>query len=161
MPSLQSSHEPQIAGTRPGVSEATLLYLIKQLELVVRSCLEAVLKEVGLTVTQYTALTVLERRPGLTSAELAKNSFVRAQTMGQVTNELEERGLITRQNDPANQRRQPLSISDAGRALLDQVEPAVEEIEAQMVAALPRLEVRRFREALRSCRYALGDRWAH
>jgi DNA-binding MarR family transcriptional regulator len=155
------SPAPSIDGTRPGLSEATLLYLIKQLELVVRSRLETVTRDVGLTVPQYTAMTVLERRPGLTSAQLAKNSFVRAQTMGQVTNELESRGLIVRHEDPGNQRRQPLSVTEKGQQLLDELAPAVEQIEAQMVAALPRAEIRRFREALRSCRYALGDHWAH
>jgi hypothetical protein len=57
--------------------EITLLYLIKQLELAVRSHLDETVRDAGLTALQYTALTVLERHPELTSAQLARNSFVR------------------------------------------------------------------------------------
>lgn len=46
-----------------------------------RAQLEVILRPAGLTALQYTALTVLERHPDLTSAQLARNSFVTAQAM--------------------------------------------------------------------------------
>ena len=61
----------------------TLLYVIKQVELALRARLDEVLRPAELTVLQYTALTVLERHPNLTSAQLARNSFVTAQTMAE------------------------------------------------------------------------------
>ncbi len=45
-------------------SNATLLYLVKQLELAVRARMDEVVGGEGLTPVQYTALTVLARRPG-------------------------------------------------------------------------------------------------
>ena len=64
--------------------DVTLLYLIKQVELAVRQALDDVVATADLTTLQYTALTVLERHPGITSAELARNSFVRAQSMAEM-----------------------------------------------------------------------------
>ena len=40
----------------------TLLYAIKQVELAIRSHMDAVLRPMGVTALQYTALTVLRRR---------------------------------------------------------------------------------------------------
>ena len=62
----------------------TLLYLMKQLELAVRARLDDLVRADGLTALQYTALTVLERHPDLTSAQLARRSFVTAQTMAEM-----------------------------------------------------------------------------
>ena len=42
-----------------------LLYLVKQVELAVRSHLDNLLRPAGLTALQYTALTVLERHPDM------------------------------------------------------------------------------------------------
>src|SRR3569833_4141376 len=62
------------------VTGPTLLYLIKQLELAVRSRLDEVLRPAAITPLQYTALTVLERRSDLSTAALARNSFVTDQS---------------------------------------------------------------------------------
>ena len=140
-------------------ADVSLLYLIKQIELATRSRLDAATQEVGLSVTQYTALTVLERRPGLTSAELAKNSFVRAQSMAAVTSDLEQRGLVSRESDPNHQRRQLLSVTAPGLDLIAQIRPAVDWIEDQMVSSLTAAKVEELRETLRRCRFALGGGW--
>ncbi|MEP6842582.1 MAG: MarR family transcriptional regulator [Pseudolysinimonas sp.] len=145
----------------PNTESVALFYLIKQVELAIRSRLESVTREVGLTVTQYTALTVLERRPGLTSAELAKNSFVRPQSMAAVTSELEQSGLVSRTLDPSHHRRQLLTVTGTGNELLEQLGPSVRRIEAQMVSALATDDVNHLRQALRDCRFALGGGWPH
>lgn len=149
------------AASAAGRNNVTLLYLIKQVELAIRARLESVVREQGLTVTQYTALTVLERRPGLTSAELAKNSFVRAQSMSAVTAELEDQGLIARKRDPSHQRRQLLTVTDSGQELLTRLRPAVGWIEEQMVSELNSADVGSLRHALQLCRFALGGGWPH
>lgn len=155
----ESVQDPVEPGGAP--EGATLLYLIKQVELAVRARLEVVVRAEGLTVAQYTALTVLERRPRLTSAQLAKNSFVRAQTMSAVTAELEGRGLVAREQDPAHQRRQLLSVTPEGRSVLRRLQPEVTRIEERMVSTLEPERVGELRGALQSVRYALGGGWPH
>jgi DNA-binding MarR family transcriptional regulator len=71
---------------------ASLLYLIKRTELAVRARLEELLKPAGITALQYTALTVLQRRDGISAAQLARDSFVTAQSMADMVRALERRG---------------------------------------------------------------------
>jgi DNA-binding MarR family transcriptional regulator len=94
------------------------MYEVKQVELAVRALMDEVLRPAGVTTLQYTALTVLAGRDGLTSAELARNSFVTAQTMTDMVAALERRELITREQDPAHGRRLLISLTDKGKAFL-------------------------------------------
>src|SRR3954454_25056272 len=98
----------------------SLLYAVKQLELAVRAHLDELLRPAAITVLQYTALTVLERRADLTTAELARNSFVTDQTMADMVTGLDDRGLIVRDTDPRDRRRRVIRLTPTGERLLDQ-----------------------------------------
>jgi DNA-binding MarR family transcriptional regulator len=97
--------------TRPERTPASILYVVKQLELVIRARLDAVLRPSGVTALQYTALSVLERRPTISSSDLARSSFVRAQSTHDLVSALTKRGLIERSVDPANRRRLLISLT--------------------------------------------------
>ena len=137
--------------------EPTLLYAIKQVELAVRAHMDALLKPMNITALQYTALTVLRRKDGLSSAELARNSFVTAQTMGEMLATLERRGLVIRQTDPGNRRRTLNSVTAAGKTLLDDHAEKVAELEERMVAGLNIRQREALRGYLNSCRQRLGS----
>jgi DNA-binding MarR family transcriptional regulator len=145
---------------KPGSPPAspTLLYLMKQVELAVRARLEELARPVGLTALQYTAMTVLERHPDLTSAHLARHSFVRTQSMSDLVTALLERGLIERHRDPADRRRLVIALTDAGRRLLDQLRPEVVALEDEMLAPLSESQARALRRAMLNCREALLGR---
>jgi DNA-binding MarR family transcriptional regulator len=117
--------------------EPLTLYLVKRLELAIRAVMDDRLRPRGLTTLQYTALSVLRRRSDLSSAQLARRSFVRPQTMHQMILLLEERDLIERRRDPGNRRVLLISLTPAGRALLHECDPVVRAIEAEMVAGMP------------------------
>jgi DNA-binding MarR family transcriptional regulator len=135
----------------------TLLYLIKQVELAVRGELDQVAGAHDLTAVQYTALTVLERHPGMTSAALARNSFVRAQTMAEMVTYLLGRGLVTRERDPDNRRQFLLSLTDQGQAVVDQLRDPVSAIEDRMVETLDGGQVEILRTYLTRCRRSLNQ----
>jgi DNA-binding MarR family transcriptional regulator len=139
----------------------TLLYAIKQVELVSRAHLDDLLRPSGVTALQYTALTVLRRRDGLSSAQLARNSFVTPQAMADLVTALERRGLITRDRDPDNRRQLLISLTDAGHVLLAQYEPAVRALEEQMLADLDQTEREALADYLNRCRAALAAEPAH
>lgn len=135
--------------------QPSTLYLIKQLELAVRAVLDDALRPLGLTTLQYTALTVLARRGGLSSAQLARRSFLRPQTMNVMVRTLEERGLISRDRDPDNRRVLVASLTDQGRDLLDRAAPEIDGIESCVHAGMtPRRGVE-FRAALQQSLAAL------
>jgi DNA-binding MarR family transcriptional regulator len=140
-------------GTAQG--EPTLLYVMKQVELAVRSALDEIVRPDGLTALQYTALTVLERHPNLTSAQLARNSFVTDQAMADMVSALRGLGLIERHRDELDRRRLVLALTLDGRRLLDRYRDKVAALEDRMLVGLTDRQIERMRESLLSCRAAL------
>lgn len=131
--------------------EPMLLYLVKQVELAVRARLDDIFRPIRLTALQYTALTVLERHPDLSSAQLARNSFVTAQSMADMITTLEGRGLIERHRDRADRRRLVVALTTGGRAVLDRYRDQVTALEGQMLAGLSTAEISRLRRNLHTC----------
>jgi len=132
-----------------------LIYLIKQVELGVRRPFGDVVNVHGMNLAQYTALTVLVRLPGITSSELARRSFVRAQTMAETVNVLIEGGLVRREPDPDHGRQMLLYITDAGVERITAMSDDVRTVEDDMLRELTDEEVDQFRSYLRRCRDAL------
>jgi DNA-binding MarR family transcriptional regulator len=135
---------------------ASLLYLVKKLELAVTTELERVTSIAGLTPVQYTALTALERHPGITSAQLARNSFVRAQSMAEMVSGMMQRGLISRERDPKDGRHYLLSLTPKGSALVESLRAPVRNIERLMAADLTPTQTEALRGYLDTCRRALS-----
>jgi DNA-binding MarR family transcriptional regulator len=140
------------ATSRPRPS---LLYAVKQVELVVRAHLDDLLRDSGVTALQYTALTVLARRDGLTSAELARNSFVTPQAMADLVTALERGGFILRRRNPDNRRQLLISLTPEAYALLDRFDGPVAGIEARMVGGFDAADRERFRDYLNRARWSL------
>jgi DNA-binding MarR family transcriptional regulator len=129
--------------------DITLLYLIKQVELAVRQALDDVVATADLTTLQYTALT---------SAELARNSFVRAQSMAEMVTFLLGRGLVSRERDERNRKQYLLSLSADGQRTLDELHDAVADIESRMLEGFDVGQTEILRTYLVRCRHALsGD----
>ena len=142
------------AGPAPreqGRVEPMLLYLVKQVELAIRSHLDDMFRPIGLTALQYTALTVLEYHPDRSSAQLARESFVTAQSMADMITALERRGLIERHRDPGDRRRLVVALTAAGQDVLDRYRDQVAMLEARMVAGLSRPQIASMRRSLRAC----------
>ncbi|MFD5648701.1 MarR family winged helix-turn-helix transcriptional regulator [Streptomyces sp. NPDC127039] len=134
----------------------SLLYLVKRTELVVRARLEELLRPAGVTALQYTALTVLERHDGVSAAQLARDSFVTAQSMADMVRALETRELIRREPNPRNRRERLILLTETGRRLLaDYAEPTAR-LEERMVAELGPDEIDHFRDALNGAWRALS-----
>lgn len=133
------------------------VYVIKQLELALRPRLEAACAEAGMTAAQFTALTVLRRRPGTTSSDLARRSFVRAQTMAGTLEPLIEQGLVRREPDPGHRRRIRLFLTDAGVRAIDRLEPRVVELEQTLLGGLDEDERELFADYLLRARQAMRD----
>lgn len=142
-----------MVGTKTGPS---LLYMVKQVELVVRSHLDELVKPAGITALQYTALTVLERHDGLSAAQLARDSFVTAQSMADLVRSLESRGLIRRERNPRNRRELLILLTDSARELLTGVAGPVRELEERMVRELTAHQEEQFRQALSKAWHALS-----
>ncbi|MFK4103327.1 MarR family winged helix-turn-helix transcriptional regulator [Streptomyces sp. NPDC019531] len=134
----------------------SLLYMVKQVELVVRSHLDELVRPSGITALQYTALTVLERHDGLSAAQLARDSFVTAQSIADLVRSLQTRGLVRRERNPKNRRELLILLTEEGRALLAQHEGPVRELEERMVRDLTAHQTEQFRQSLTRAWHALS-----
>jgi DNA-binding MarR family transcriptional regulator len=72
-----------------------------------------------LSPSQTAALATIERHGPLTPSELAVRERVQRPTVTRVLARLEEAGLVERAADPADRRSSLVSVSAAGRELLD------------------------------------------
>jgi DNA-binding MarR family transcriptional regulator len=120
-----------------GDTTPTLLYVVGRVNQGIRREMHKRLTHWELTIPEYTALSVLADRPGLSNAQLARRSMIRPQSMIEVLAELEARHLVVREADPAHARILRAELTDEGRRLLASVQPAVDAIEDELLAAVP------------------------
>lgn len=81
----------------------------------------------GLTPSQTSVLSRLDKDGPASTSDLAVAEGVRHQSMAATLAVLDERGLIERRADPGDGRRQLVSVSRAGHAFLDDKRRAGEE----------------------------------
>ena len=144
------------AAPEPGGRGQRFTYLIKRLEMAERARMEEVLRPLGVTLHQYTALSILERREGLSSAQLARRHFVTPQAMHQLVASMERDGLIQRRPDEANRRILRAWLTGHGTDVLRACHGVVDGLEARMLSALSLAEAAVFERALEQCLAALA-----
>ncbi len=146
----------QVEGVGP-VGEA-VGYVLKQAATALRSAMDTELRPLGLTVPQYACLEVLDQRPGLSSAELARATFVTRQSMNLVLRGLAQRGLLTRAAVADRGKALPTELTATGRAQLRAASVAVRAIEKKMLAPLTPSAQERLLADLSACVAALAGR---
>ena len=119
--------------------------------------MDQALQELGLTTPQYAALAALEDTPGVSSAALARRSFVPPQTMHAIVAGLERRGLLTRAPTPGRGRLLAAELSEDGRHVVDRAHAVVRAIEERMAAGLSQAEREQLLTLLGRCAQALGQ----
>lgn len=122
------------------MSDVTASYLIGRADRIISTHLEAALQGSGLSLPEFTALSVLATRPGLSNARLARRSLVTPQAMHKVIRSLEEAGLVTRSAPPHGGRTLEAQITEAGSRLLNETLSRTAEAEDRALAALDRSE---------------------
>jgi DNA-binding MarR family transcriptional regulator len=135
----------------PSAAGPRISYLIGRLHRVLRNQLDRGIRAHGLTVAQYAALSILGQQPGLSNAQLARRSFMSAQSANQVLHALKESGLVRRDADPQHGRISRTTLTARGRKVLSSCERIVEATEAEMLKPLARGERGRLLQDLRAC----------
>jgi DNA-binding MarR family transcriptional regulator len=118
-------------------TDAPLLsYIIGRLDRAIRNRLLEILAPLELSIPQFTTLSVLKRRPGLSNAQLARRALILPQSMIQVIAALERRALVERAPDPAHNRILQTRLTPAGLALVQRAEAATREFESGLIGAV-------------------------
>ncbi len=128
------------------------MYLVKQVELAVRSHLDDLLRPDGLTALQYTALTVLERHPdmsvGATRPQLLRHRPVHGRHDRHPGRTRSDRTPP----DQADRRRLAIALSPSGQKLLDRYRDQVAALESQMLQGITKPQIAALRRSLTACR---------
>jgi DNA-binding MarR family transcriptional regulator len=134
------------------------LYLLTQTSQGLRAQLEKALCSLEITGLQYTVLSIVAARGGLSSSDLSRWFFVTPQTMNEIVIGLHRRGMLERKNDAKNRRTLRMTLSPAGRKLLANCHSVADLIEADAFAALAPQQLRQLRRVLSSLLMRLGEK---
>ncbi|MBF6298580.1 winged helix DNA-binding protein [Nocardia amamiensis] len=105
----------------------------------------------------YAVLLGLDAEPVYTQAALAKAIGADKTRIIGVLDELQRRGLISREPDPADRRVNLVSLTEAGRALRDRAQRDIQDREDQLLERLPAADRRVFLRALRTLSDAVAE----
>jgi DNA-binding MarR family transcriptional regulator len=131
-------------------------YVVGRLDRALQRRLSEALRPHGLTVRQYTTLSVLSARSGLSNAQLARRSLMTPQSMNEVLGRLVALGLVQRQPDESHGRIVRTRLTPAGADVLRGCDRAVDGLERELLAGLGESDRERLAAGLRSCLRALG-----
>ena len=135
--------------------ETSIGYALKRTATALRTAMEGSLRSLGLSVPQYSCLEILDARPGLSNADLARGVFVTRQAMHQLLRGLQEADLISADGRGRIQR---YSLTPEGERVVEAASAAVAAVEEQMLSGLPPSKRRRLQDDLERCTAALtGD----
>ncbi|WP_175910791.1 MULTISPECIES: MarR family winged helix-turn-helix transcriptional regulator [unclassified Burkholderia] len=110
-----------------------LTYVVGSLERLLRRHMTDALAPLGITLAQYTALSVLEARGASSNAQLAERSFITPQSANEVMSVMAARGFVTREADPSHGRIILLTLTDEGAAMLRECEAVLRPLETRML----------------------------
>jgi DNA-binding MarR family transcriptional regulator len=122
--------------------EQRLGHMVKSLEQEVSGAKDGVLRPMGVTVPQYTALLVISDEPGISGAELARRCLVN----------LTLKGYIERRSVPGQGRAMETTITASGKRMLAKADAAVMKVEAQLKGALAAKDQATFAKLLEQAR---------
>ncbi|WP_444963458.1 MarR family winged helix-turn-helix transcriptional regulator [Nocardiopsis sp. M1B1] len=132
-------------------------YRLKRTSSALRNAMDKALREHGLTVPQYSCLELLDQRPGLSNADLARGTFVTRQSANVVLRGLEGSGLVTRPVSAEHGRTLPVHLTPAGRERLHSARRAVYAVEERMISGVPAGRLATLLTDLDAMADALGD----
>jgi DNA-binding MarR family transcriptional regulator len=103
--------------------------------------MEALFADQELTFSQWTTLVALHDGRITTAGELAHNICHDAGSLTRLIDQMEKRGLVTRQRSEADRRVVTLGLTARGRALVEQMAPKVMQFWNRLLSGFSRGEV--------------------
>jgi DNA-binding MarR family transcriptional regulator len=148
--------EKKSTSTAASAKPMGLAYLVGRLDHVLSQRMRDCLAPLGLTVPQYTALSVFRAHGSLSNAQLATRTMISPQSANEMVKQMEGKGWIARAPDPAHGRIIQISLTAAGGAVLGECDLRVAEVENIMVAEFGKEERAQLHAQLRAAVRALS-----
>ena len=103
----------------------------------------------GLTPRQFAVLSAIAFAEGSTQTQLVRTTGVDRSTLAELVTRLIARGLVSRQRSSADARANQVSLTEAGRTLLEASRPLAAEADLALLSRLPEDRRARFLKDLR------------
>jgi DNA-binding MarR family transcriptional regulator len=116
-------------------------YMVGRLDRALRHQFRRVLDPLGLTLGQYTALSVFYSSGRLSNAKLAERTMVSPQAANELIKGMEKNGWIVRQPDPNHGRIIQISLTKEGKQLLTRCNKVIAKMEREMLKGLSKKEI--------------------
>lgn len=111
-------------------------HLLRRAQQLHAATFAASVSDPDLTTPQFAVLTVLRTSPKIDQVRLSQRLAIDRSTIADIAGRLEERGLIKRQRDTVDGRRNLLSLTPGGRALHDRTRPEVVQVGQRLLEPL-------------------------
>lgn len=111
-------------------------YQLRRASVAFQADLAETLRPFDLRMITYTALVLLETNPGLSQSQLAGLMDIERPNLVAIIDELQDRGLLTRDRSEEDRRSYALNLTDDGRTLAKKATQAVAKHEARLLDGL-------------------------
>ena len=144
------------AGEGARGEEGHIGYLLRQATHAHRQRVEHALADLGVTVPQFSVLTMLNAYPGISNADIARLSLLTPQTVSVIVSNLERAKDIVREPHAVHGRILQLQLTESGRRLLRSCRERAVSVERQLLGGMSKTEETIIRAWL--VRAALGEK---
>src|SRR5688572_7001295 len=158
-----SAIQREIRQTRPfrSVAQEATVALLRTASVVSRA-LARVVEPSGLSLAQYNALRIIRGAGtgGIPTLSIRERMIDEGTTITRLLDKLEDADLIRRERSYPDRRQVMCFATDAGRKLLDTLDPQVNAMDEEVVAVLDDAQLEQFVELLDAVRAANAERGA-
>ena len=130
-------------------------YAVAQIYRLLRHAMDDALRACDLTTPQWAALGCMAQNSGISGAELARVHRLTPQTMNTILHNLEQHGMIRRQQHPTQGTVLCVFLTDQGHERLAEATLRVEAVQERMLSRLNAEERETLVELLERCTAAL------
>lgn len=170
MPASRSTHrsrtsaiQREIRQTKPfrSLAQEATIALLRTASVVTRAAARVVEPE-GLSLAQYNALRIIRGSGagGIPTLSIRERMIDEGTTITRLLDKLEDAGLIRRERTTPDRRQVMCYATDAGRTLLDELDPRVDAMDEEVVSALSPVQLEQFIDLLDVVRAANAERGA-
>jgi MarR family transcriptional regulator, organic hydroperoxide resistance regulator len=117
---------------------------------------QKILDQKEISVAHWFYLRVLAERGELNQLELSKRVGIASTTAVSALDNMEKRGLLRRYRDPKDRRKYYVSLTPAGKQVVDDLLPAVLQLISESVSSVTENEIRVFWKVLREIENTLS-----
>jgi DNA-binding MarR family transcriptional regulator len=128
-------------------------YLLKHVQMRFFEIGAAALEPFGISGREAAVLRAIDGPQPLAQGEIARRMGIDRTTMVALIDDLQERGLVQRRQDPDDRRKNVVELTDAGHGIVRHATRAAEQAERAFLSPLSASEAQQFKKTLRALLY--------